>query len=954
MLAAASIFGLLLMISGCPVATPSGTGGGDMGSGTGTDTGTDTDSGGTSDALGYDGTLSGRVSTVISSADATGSEVTAARWQPRIFGQSAQTAPTIGANAAVTFTDLDDNPLVDADGNPHPPVPLNSDGTFTAQGLPVGMDFVVNVDLDGDGEADLFHVVNIPKDETGPGGHVDDVNVNPLTTMAVAKLKAVLREKGVRPAELTFSPSAVINQLIRAFSSLFELMGIDSTITADQIMARTIDALAEAFDELVPDAVKTTMDIAVGRLDVEEAESPEELVLKIIPILLRAGFLVADEPGGVRLDPIADLPDIEVITWDELWGPPPQGPPPPSGQTAPSEDNRIFRSTVVEVDRNFAMMQDEFGPRDPGLIIRKHALERIAGLAFEGKTLSLGDLYTLATSLDIGMGMRLTYPVPMPPPQPGQEPDPGPPPMMFQSADRHGVEVDMQALDDQIRQIWDQGFFTEEQRKAREAAIRGVIKDALAGTVPPPINDLFGGILSDDEFVTFDKLAHRIRNARAHVPFNWSGPAQLFVLADRDRWRHNNAHPVTVDIMLDADGQLARVTYNPNGDSKYYLRVWGDPEWGYTAEVVVAATGRTLFAKHGGPVQADPFDESIFQPVRDPITGETVSFAEAFSETGENWPIEPALVVTNPWMDPTKEPDPAGNPPTITIPVLVTEPGPNGEVVTVRVDPDGTVVRDTSGDYALQMFWEGPPVEDWMANLVHTRTGQMLLEDPNDPGSPAVRVRMNEIVDLEVTPHVFTWFYDIEVPNPMYNPEGDPWYDDINDNDRWDPGEPTFDHKEELWQAGDWRSTNVTLYYRRADNDQPVDERDINWDAPTPQTWTGVALVPRNFKRRPNAFAFGRPNSALSLLTAFLDPDFFDGTHKLNAQTRVDILGALAMLNLVFDARLYNLEAYIVDYGPEGPLPAKLQIVEAHPWVPPIDDPIMMVISGFEQLASSP
>jgi hypothetical protein len=267
---------------------------------------------------------------------------------------------------------------------------------------------------------------------------------------------------------------------------------------------------------------------------------------------------------------------------------------------------------------------------------------------------------------------------------------------------------------------------------------------------------------------------------------------------------------------------------------------------------------------------------------------------------------------------------------------------------------DGTVVRDDSGDYALDMFWEGPPIEGWMAVLTNTITGQRLMRQVEEDWEEEVRVKPEEIVDLNMAPQRHTHVFDTEVPNPMYNPEGDPWYDDINENGEHDPEEPTFDRREELWQAGDWRSTNVKRYYRRADNDGFVSERDVNFESPTPQTFTGIALVPRNFKRRNNAFTFGRPNAVINLISAFMDQDFFDGTHTLNADTRVSVFGALAMMNLVFDARLYNLDAYIVDYGPEGATPAKLQRVDASPWVPPVDDPLILLVKGFDELATAP
>ena len=89
-----------------------------------------------------------------------------------------------------------------------------------------------------------------------------------------------------------------------------------------------------------------------------------------------------------------------------------------------------------------------------------------------------------------------------------------------------------------------------------------------------------------------------------------------------------------------------------------------------------------------------------------------------------------------------------------------------------------------------------------------------------------------------------------------------------------------------LHDPNDWRSAWVEKYYRRADNNAfPVPE-DIDWESDTPKLRDGVALVPRNYRPRLNAFRFGRPNVTLNLLMAFSPPRFFDGTHALWAAPR--------------------------------------------------------------------
>ncbi len=131
----------------------------------------------------------------------------------------------------------------------------------------------------------------------------------------------------------------------------------------------------------------------------------------------------------------------------------------------------------------------------------------------------------------------------------------------------------------------------------------------------------------------------------------------------------------------------------------------------------------------------------------------------------------------------------------------------------------------------------------------------------------------------------FTFVFGTEVPNPGYDPSGDPFYDDLNANGQHDENEPTAPFRATLFDSSDWRSTDIRLYYRRADNNESVLFDNINFDSDTPQTLNGVALVPRNYLPRQNAFRYSRPNTAINLLPAFLPAEFFDGTHALNRDT---------------------------------------------------------------------
>ena len=119
------------------------------------------------------------------------------------------------------------------------------------------------------------------------------------------------------------------------------------------------------------------------------------------------------------------------------------------------------------------------------------------------------------------------------------------------------------------------------------------------------------------------------------------------------------------------------------------------------------------------------------------------------------------------------------------------------------------------------------------------------------------------------------------------------------------------------------------------------------WDSPTPITLDGVELVPRDYKPRMNAFRFGRPNTAINMLTAFAPPQLYDGTHSLHRETQVDVFMAVAIVNLVMD-QVFNVEANI-DIDGLGPLPARHMLIDAHMFVAPVGDPFHMLLNGFRE-----
>lgn len=213
-------------------------------------------------------------------------------------------------------------------------------------------------------------------------------------------------------------------------------------------------------------------------------------------------------------------------------------------------------------------------------------------------------------------------------------------------------------------------------------------------------------------------------------------------------------------------------------------------------------------------------------------------------------------------------------------------------------------------------------------------------------GQPGfILVQAADVVGINLRAERFTHVFGTEVPNSRYNPDNDPYYDDANGNGTHDAGEPTAPFRPTLFDPLDWRSTDIRLYYRRADNGASVSFENVDFEADTPRTFDGVTLVARRFLPRPNAFRFGRPNTAVNLLTAFLPPEFFNGRHSLNGETLVDIFSAIAIINLVMD-QVFNVEAE-VDIDGRGPLPATRMLTDAHLFVVPIGDPFQLLLDGF-------
>ncbi|MCO6437821.1 MAG: hypothetical protein J5J06_12085 [Phycisphaerae bacterium] len=1054
------------------------------------------------DPLGNDGAISGKL---FDSQSTRGADTSSAQTIPPEFDTT---------DTMVSFKDLEGNDLLDENGNPIPPVPLGPDGSFEAQGLPVGTDFTVCGDIGGDGSCDIESCVQIPDDGTNGAGQLGDVRADPLTTIVLAKLREILAELGIDPQDLPVSPAVVVTRVVNAYTNLFDEAGIDDALLLQEIEGLDAQALADIFDGDLPALAQQGVEIVEGNINVTRARDAESLAAAVAEVFLRAGFPVADMPGGADLSALANLDNVETTTPSELYGdnkpfddlaelpdnlppdildqlPPefldqigegfPDGLPPELLDQLPPEflelypdgvpddlfvaqvneirdgdfaEPTIYISTVVEPNRNFVFIdgEGEEGGVPPLPVISDHILVRMAGLHLEGRRISIADLYDLLTSIEDGLGARLVF----------HADDPnffGPPLTIFQTADGKGRAININQV---MRRIFESGLSDvgADDFDARESQLRNLIREFLGDTLAPEFDRLFDAIVTD-RLMAAEELARRIREARAHLPFNPTGPSAFFVVADGDAFRSDMpVSPVTVDADIDPNGIVTSVRHNASGDGMFYLGFGPRTDETGLIELIRRDSGHRIQGARG-PVRLSIYDNSLFQAING------APFADFVSESGSFYPGVNITVFRDEFVP---EPAPIGPAPASVegpnqqIFVLATGIGERGEPV--RVDYDrttGLATYNPGGRYVLQFlpdseatgafglfneqtgrpaavedpdnFFQARPerpegFEDFF-NEVDDFNDYGNFEDPNDfindvfdpflgdgqlpppppdgdappppdgnvppppdgnvppppdgevpppdggnePVPPAqveevpgdgsvpndgaeppmdggvpidpgmILVQADQVVGLTIQPMVFTHVFGTDAPNARYNPEADPYYDDINGNDAQDEGEPTVAHRPTLFNPGDWRSTDIRLYYRRADNNLGVVFDNIDSESQTPATRDGVALVPRNFKPRRNAFRFGRPNTAINLLTAFVPPDFFDGTHDLTRETRVDIFTAIAMVNFVMD-QVFNIEAEIDPDG-LGPLERRRALVNADIFIVPIGDPFVMLARGF-------
>ncbi len=1025
-------------------------------------TGGGTTTGGDNNApLSFDGTISGKL---------VDTQSTRASLEDDAPGQAVPPDFDTG-KTTVRFRDMAGNDLLDPQGNPIGEVTVNADGSFTAEDLPVGIDFTVCGDIDQDGDCDIESCVQIPADENGTSGTLIDVQSDPLTTVVLARLRQIIDELDINVDNLPISPAVVVARVSEAYENLFEDSGVDHALTLDEISDVATEVLARIFQEQIPIGAQAGLQIVEGNLEASKAGNAEELALSVAEVFLRAGFPIIDFPGGVDLSTLGQLDGITTTTESELFGgfelveefdefdqfiedlPPelldqfggvipedfspellngfsdemlneflsafPDGTVNDLGGFGLAEaDGIIYINSIAEPDRNFGLNEEEGKDGLPPMpLLSDHILLQMARLQSEGRRISLANLHALLTDIDGGLGARLTYFL--------EDPNFfGPPLTVFETADGKGKAINMEKL---FARIFDAGFgkSSVDDFENNEQQVRLLMKDLLRGTIPPTFERMFEGILAA-RLEGIHAVTRNIREARAHLPFNNSGPSSFFVLADGDAFRGDVVSAVTVDVEVSREGIVNNVVYNPTGDGKYYLAFSRSTEDDGTVEFLVRETGRFLHGSRG-PARASIYNESIFQPVNG------LPFSAMVSETGVFYPGMDVPIIRNDFS--FGGGDEFGGS-TEYLFVLATNVGFGAEPVRVDYDPaTGVATFNPGGRYLLTFLQDseetgifglfnedtgrdagtGDPIDffdvqaelpvgfedffneidfdefdafndtDQFINDVFNEfdsTGTLppppddgMLPPPPDgtlppPGDgtqppppndgtipPAealdpvfvdfepILIDVNAINGLVLGKREFSNVFGTDAPNLRFDASRDPFFDDANDNGIQDEGESTSPFRPTLFDPGDWRSTDIRLYYRLASGGEVAYDA-VDFESLTPATLDGEALVTRNYLPRLNAFKFGRPNTAINLLTAFAPANFFNGTKALTKDTVIDIFSAIALINLAMD-QVFNVVGNI-DIDGLGPLPRKPILTDAQLFVTPIGDPFLLLVEGFK------
>lgn len=446
--------------------------------------------------------------------------------------------------------------------------------------------------------------------------------------------------------------------------------------------------------------------------------------------------------------------------------------------------------------------------------------------------------------------------------------------------------------------------------------------------------------------INMDKVKESIIFKRVHVPWNNTGGPNEWVVFDGDAWRKDStAQPVKVNIVRDADYGITNMVQAVDGG--YFLGSTENTEKEGEVRLISVDSGLEMQDDDGRFQRWNLSDISYLSGVQVRESGSHV-FGGPSVEINE-WSYG---VIYDGWQ--------TGAAP---IEVCVTYT----DHYTVAQNEDGTCDGST-----YYLAWTEGTEKDNVANLIDVSSGDCALEDPEERQSESnecVRWSFSKIFGLQEFEYRdnYTHVFAGDVANPRYKVDRDPYFDDFP----LDPCDPDAGGEDGIWCSEtlysnalcddveptfSWRS-----YLANPDAPYSVDNNFYRWSAAKDYAWwdgkvltyesiecgevfdwqkqpphpgdqTNVlksgqkgdsfdymatpaenGLTSRNFKARYNAYAVGRPNSALNMAALAFGDKFV-----LTPDTPFKIIDAFALIYLSWEGVETNVvvpEITIADWG---------------------------------------
>ena len=780
-------------------------------------------------------------------------------------------------------------------------------GRFIASGLPKGEPMMVVVEKDG---LNLVHFVTIPNNSSG----LTQVQIDPLTSLVAAKIRKMYLDRGIDFNDaISVNPAAIARQVQLALYGIREAFDVELQIEFDELHM-AINNNADLFDSKVPksllDAVGNSMAAAAATIDLQNA-APEEMTLAVAKKLYYLNFALLLAMDGntdaALLTWVLNLPSAAKLSGIDFQSP-----------YSGSGPCLVF-NPFVEPDRNDPDWSDIGGIDGP--VFRDSDLAVMANAMATGKRYTLDDLHKIFFR-SAGAGFMMT--------EGGH------------FGDIYGA------------------FVLTGTNSAEMVPFDGDEPDfSQANPIEPPFDYTFDELIG--EVPNLEELRQDLFHRRTHLDWNPTGCSHDYVVCKDDQYWQTSGktiNPVKVNISITRDGEggITAGTVTEAADGQYYLGFTHATEGDEGRfRFINITTGRELRTEKGMQVCG------VRSGYVDLSAGklDTNAIYEAYKHTGSYVYGGPCVEINgNQWG-------------------VVYASRSGSEPYQVKGP-----VQQASGDWDLsaayatadgngRQFYLGfcqhtfPYDVNSKVTLIDAASGDMLFDSEGAP----IYVSLSEIeTEASVTLHdTYTRVFGGEVPNPRYNAAFDPYYDDFNNNGRFDQGEMTFSWRpfvsvdiENNWDLAFGQPgylcqdaayhCDPKLY--SLTNGDPFSWNDLppgfDWDR-SPKD-NGLRL--RKSKPRDNGFFYRRPHTLFNLLLAAFPPEFFDGNQFITQFTQFDAIQALAIVMYRFETPVV-LEDIALDLDSSGGTNIKqMPSLEFHfsPQSQDINDIMTRVMNGFNNV----